>query len=249
MGTLRSAGARPRGRALSETGRWRLQRRAGTPRSLHRWSNLAPVAAAPVVRVCQALGPAVVLGSTQPAGDVDESRCAALGLDLFRRRSGGGAVLVLPGSQLWVDVFVPRTDPLYVADVSASSRWLGEAWAGAISDAVAAIAAPEVLRRSPKSAPALARTLCFAGAVAGEVFLSGRKVVGLSQRRDRDGAWFHSMALLELDPTQFASVLSGGEPDRLRAAQELGQRAAGLPGARSVAPRLEQSLLARIVSL
>ena len=43
----------------------------------------------------EASGPAVVLGSTQPEATVDAGAAAAAGLDVVRRRSGGGAVLAL----------------------------------------------------------------------------------------------------------------------------------------------------------
>ena len=51
--------------------------------------------------------PALVLGSTQRAEVVDERACADAGVEVVRRRSGGGAVLLEPGAVVWFDVVVP----------------------------------------------------------------------------------------------------------------------------------------------
>ena len=43
---------------------------------------------------------------------LDARRLEAEGLELVRRRSGGGAVLVAPGCQVWIDLFLPSGDAL-----------------------------------------------------------------------------------------------------------------------------------------
>src|SRR6185503_5499788 len=68
--------------------------------------------------------PALVLGSTQAEAVVDAGVRSARGVDLVRRRSGGGAVLLVPGSTLWIDVVIPRADPRWDDDVTRSFRWL-----------------------------------------------------------------------------------------------------------------------------
>ena len=248
MGALRATRPRPRGRPLSSAP-WRIERRHGTPAQLHSWSSVAPVPAGRLVRVCEALSPAVVLGSTQSPLVVDADRAAARGVEVVRRRSGGGAVLVEPGAQLWVDVYLPRGDPLFSDDVSLSFLWLGKCWAGAVRAASPETPSPAVLARNPTHPLLLARSLCFVGAVAGEVVAGGRKVVGLSQRRHRAGAWFHSMALLELDPEALPSLLAWPAQEQAEGAAELGRRAAALAGGRGVARRLERELVERLQAL
>lgn len=201
------------------------------------------------MRVCEPLSGAVVLGSTQPDTDLDPARLAARGLDVVRRRSGGGAVLVEPGSGLWVDAYLPRDDPLFADDVSGSSRWLGECWAAAVRAASPETPSPSVLARNPAASPPEARSLCFAGAVAGEVFAGEHKVVGISQRRDRHGAWFHSMALLEFDAGSLTELFAWPEERRRRAAAELGRRATALAGGRRIAGPLESELLGQLLAL
>ncbi|MGH9292359.1 MAG: lipoate--protein ligase family protein [Acidimicrobiales bacterium] len=204
---------------------WRLERRSGLARQLHRWAELP--CSGRLVRCCQVLDCAVVLGSTQSASDFDEERARARGLALVRRRSGGGAVLVAPGAQLWVDFFIPSADPLFEIDVARSFRWVGEAWAGALR-ATFPGATIEVVDTSSARRPKLAASLCFAGRIPGEVTLGGRKAVGCSQRRTRDGAWIHTVVMLESDGGLLASVLGCPEPWREEAARVLDASSAAL---------------------
>ena len=76
--------------------------------------------------------PTLVLGSAQPEATVDRAACAAGGLHVVRRGSGGGAVLCDPGL-LEVDVALPAGHPLLIDDVSESYRFLGSAWLAALA--------------------------------------------------------------------------------------------------------------------
>lgn len=49
--------------------------------------------------------------------------------------------------------------------------------------------------------------MCFAGVGAGEVLLDGRKVVGISQRRARDGARFQCVVFRSFDVDRYRSVV------------------------------------------
>jgi lipoate-protein ligase A len=152
--------------------------------------------------VLEVTGPAVVLGSTQPEPTLGAG--AGGEVDVVRRRSGGGAVLVEPGGLVWVDVLVPPGDPLWQVDVGRAFAWLGRAWAGALADA--GEPGGEVhdgpLRHTPWS-----RAVCFAGLGPGEVTIAGVKVVGMAQRRSRAGALFQCAALLAWDPARLVDLL------------------------------------------
>jgi lipoate-protein ligase A len=139
--------------------------------------------------------PTVVLGSGQRESSGLEGRAAAAGLDVVRRRSGGGAVLLLTEGLLWVDVLVPRIDPLWDDDVGRSSAWLGAAWCTALES----VGVDAVMHRGPMACGVAGRAVCFVGRAAGEVLCEGRKVVGVSQRRDRSGARFQCAVLLGTD--------------------------------------------------
>lgn len=149
--------------------------------------------------------PALVLGSTQLESDVDLYRAREAGVDVVRRRSGGGAVLVVPDHVVWVDVGVPAGDPLWEDDVGRASWWLGEVWARALSSL--GLGHPEVHRGPPVTTP-WSSTICFAGLGAGEATVEGRKVLGLSQRRTRAGAVFHCAAPLRLDGPALVELLA-----------------------------------------
>jgi lipoate-protein ligase A len=153
--------------------------------------------------------PALVLGSTQGADDLDAGDLAVV-----RRRSGGGAVLVGPDDPLWVDVDLPAGDPRWDDDVGRSFLWLGEAWAGALADLGVATA----VHRGAFEPGRWGRTICFAGRGPGEVFLDGAKVVGLAQRRTRAGARFQCAVPLAWEPETLVSALvAPAERDRARA--------------------------------
>jgi lipoate-protein ligase A len=130
---------------------------------------------------CRPAGAAVVLGSRQHVELLDERACAAAGLAIVRRRSGGGAVVVRPGETVWIDLVVPPG--VAPDDVRGSMIWAGELWRDALAEASAGL---QVHRGGMVTTP-WSELVCFAGTGPGEVLVGGRKLVGLSQRRTRHG--------------------------------------------------------------
>ena len=187
-----------------------------------------------------------MIGSAQPASDFAAPRLAAAGIELVRRRSGGGAVLVAPGAQVWLDVFVPNDDVLAEVDVGRSFYWLGEVFAAAIASVLgtAAEQGEIVVNRGARQSTTWSRTLCYAGLGAGEVTVAGRKVVGMSQRRERSGAWIHSMALLSDRAGDLVDLLAGSGERREGA--RAGLAAAGLRDAEQLAEPLTAEILSRL---
>jgi lipoate-protein ligase A len=147
--------------------------------------------------------PALVLGSTQDPASVDAARAETLGVEVVRRRSGGGAVLVEPGRVGWVDVLVPAGDARWDDDVGHSFHWVGDTWVRAL----AAIGIEAACHRGPLVATEWSRQVCFAGLGPGEVTAGHRKIVGLSQRRTRAGARIQCLVLADWDPTALARLL------------------------------------------
>lgn len=177
------------------------------------------------VTVLEVDTPALVLGSTQPDGHADRAACAAMGVHVVRRRSGGGAVLLLPGRSVWVDVTIGRDDPLWDDDVGRAAHWLGESWAAAVTTLGVADARVHTGRviETPWS-----RRVCFAGVGPGEVLAGGRKLVGISQRRTRDGARFQCALHRTWDPVGILGLLALDAEERGRGLLELDGVAAGL---------------------
>ena len=229
-------------------GGWSVERRAGPARSLHGpWPAPADLGGR-VVGLCSVTGPgAVVLGSTQPAGVVDLEGAERRAVDVVRRSSGGGAVLVGPGAQVWLDAWLPRDDPLFDDDVIRSSWWLGETWARALE---ALGSAPVAVHRGRATRTDWSDALCFAGLGPGEVTLGTKKVVGIAQRRTCHGARFHSMAVRCWEPAALVELMA---PPVAGAAQSLDDVATGLDdllsaalpdiGATSVVTAVEDALL------
>ncbi len=215
--------------------RWETRRVAGRARELHERSAALVAATAdepsrdglrPVAVVQSFTDRALVLGSAQPESTIDVAACAAAGVDVVRRRSGGGAVLVEPASVIWVDLVIATTDPLWCADVGRSTWWLGEAWAGALRRA--GVAEPDVWK-GPMERNAWSPLVCFAGLGPGEVVdARRRKVVGISQRRTRHGALFQCACVLRWQPERLLDLLALSDGDRQIAARELASAGAGV---------------------
>jgi len=163
------------------------------------------------IRVVEVTGPALVLGSTQRPVEVP-------GVEVVRRRSGGGAVWVAPGDPLWVDVDLARDDPRWEDDVGRSFLWLGQAWA----DALAELGVAAEVHEGAFEPGRWGRQVCFAGRGPGEVFVGGRKVVGIAQRRTRSGARFQCAALRSWDPDPLLGAVVPPDADLAGVATGLG---------------------------
>jgi lipoate-protein ligase A len=209
--------------------RWRVLERIASPDELV--GALPESGGERLACICRPTSAAVVLGSAQSFEAMDAAWLAGAGIGVTRRNSGGGAVFVAPGAQVWLDVFVPAGDPLLVADVGRSAWWLGDAWAGALSALGAAPPTPARLEvhRGGLVGERWSRLACFSGLGPGEVTAGGQKLVGISQRRTRAGAWLHSMALLELDAVSFARSFLLSADERHDLASELARTVAVAP--------------------
>ena len=147
---------------------------------------------------------AVVLGSTQDDSVLDRDACERFDLDVVKRRSGGGVVLVGEQHTLWVDVLIPRDHAVWDDDVARATWWLGETWREVLEHE--GIDGLDV-HRGPMQTSDLARVVCFAGRGPGEVFAGSAKAVGISQRRTRDWARFQCALSVRWDAALLRAVL------------------------------------------
>ena len=185
---------------------WLVEEREATPFELHAsWPATDQDPGVRRIAICRPTGTAVVIGSTQPTEVVDAEAARSAGIDIVRRRSGGGAVLVTPDDPVWVDIWLPTGDPRWSADVTAAFGWLGTAWAAALDRL--GLDGVEVQGAGPGTCTRWSSLVCFGGVGAGEVSVRGRKVVGLAQRRNRQGAWFHTACVAHWDPTLLLELL------------------------------------------
>lgn len=157
--------------------------------------------------------PALVLGSSQSSDDIDVRRCEIRGVEVARRRSGGGAVLLVPGQHVWIDVFVPAGHVLWDDDVSRSSHWAGRAWCDVLSPVVRDDSGPLTVHEGRLVPSSWSRVVCFAGIGPGEVVDSrGRKMVGISQRRTREWARLQCIVSLVWDASMLRDLLRDPRP-------------------------------------
>jgi lipoate-protein ligase A len=148
----------------------------------------------------------LVLGSAQPEESVDRAACAADGVRVLRRGSGGGAVLCDP-ALLEVDVALPAGHPLLVDDVSESYQFLGEAWRDALAElgVDGRLVAVDEARAATDVRRAAARVACYAGLSPYEVVdRDGAKLVGFCQRRRRGAALYQCGLACGRDPGDVA---------------------------------------------
>jgi lipoate-protein ligase A len=144
---------------------------------------------------------AMVLGSRQNESLLNGELCSRNGIEVVRRRSGGGIVFLAPDEHVWLDVVVPRGDVLWSDDVALASWWLGDVWVRALN----ALDVSNVsVHHESLSSDAWGDLLCFAGVGPGEVVQrddeSLSKLVGISQRRTRDYARFQCTIYTKWNP-------------------------------------------------
>lgn len=219
---------------------WRVERRAGPAAALHRPWPAEPDLAGPAVAVCRVTGPrTLVLGSSQPRhGEGDP-----VGLAVARRPSGGGAVLVWPGGQVWVELWVPRRDRRWDDDALAAAHPVGACWADALG--AVGMVAPVRVHRGRLVPSAWSPTVCFAGLGPGEVTVGGRKLVGISQRRTRHGARFQVTVPMFWDgPGTVAALVAAGAIEAGQAPAALAAVGDGVGLRDLVTPRPGTDLLA-----
>lgn len=131
--------------------------------------------------------PVLVLGGSQSS---DVLNLGSLeGLTVRRRRGGGGLVFLQPGD-IWVDWWIPASDQRWSRDVYVSSLRCGYDWH--------AVLLPRVkgqlnVHEGSLEGETAHRVICFAGKGPGEVFVDGRKAVGVTQWRVREGIFLSSV--------------------------------------------------------
>jgi lipoate-protein ligase A len=151
---------------------------------------------------CNVDAPALIVGSSQSVDTVRSVCAAENGIDVVRRRSGGGIVYVHPSDSVWIDITISREDPLWVDDVSSSMLWLGGVFVDALSPWLTTSVYTDAF-----SAGEFGREICFVSHSPGEVFAGDAKVVGISQRRTRDGARFQCVLYRQWNPSEWTPCI------------------------------------------
>lgn len=233
-GEARSEG----GRAMMATGRWRLLPYSDAPMGRQLALSEAMLAAlpetgAPALRWYIPSERALVLGNGQPVEAADRAALAAESTALYKRPSGGTAVLV-DQTLLSLDIALPHSHPLATSDVVRAYEWIGEVWAAAlralgVRDA-RAIPTAEVRALAPLAKDAPLRLACY-GTLSPYEVVSGvepRKLVGLCQVRRRAGTLYQTGVYLRFDGAALASLLALAPAGRETLTARLARAAIGL---------------------
>lgn len=201
---------------MSNRAEWRVEAVSLSTESVHdAWPKLG--AGQRLCRVVQPTDRALVLGSSTRQAEFDLDRVRQAGLTVVKRNSGGGAVLVEPGSQIWLMLYLGLDDPLVPWDLGRSFLWLGDAVLGLLRE----LGLNATMIESRQQRTALGSLICFADLGFGEITIDGAKVLGLAQRRSRGQACFqlsllweeHQSLLRELlvvDPSEHQSLRVAG---------------------------------------
>ncbi|MBI3972346.1 MAG: hypothetical protein HY332_13785 [Chloroflexi bacterium] len=221
------------------------------------WRAVAAGEAPPTIRWYGYSAPAVVLGVAQQMAVLDEAACAAHGLEIVKRTSGGAAVLA-DRRMLALDVALPASHPLAIADVVEAYRWLGEVFLSALREVAAnavdlypnritlvsaaeARADQQAQRSAGRcTADGLRGLVCFGtlsryevarrrGGESGDGESAGlAKLVGLSQVRKRGVVFFQAGLYTDFDSSLLAGVLAVPAQTRPALEAELRRRVASL---------------------
>lgn len=162
--------------------------------------------APPVLRWYVASSPALVLGRGQRIDEV------ATDLPVLRRHTGGGAVL-FDADLLSLDLVLAAGHPLLGEDLTAVFLAVGETWAAALGElGVGGLTVHRGPAAGRLSADPLRAAICYAAPGRGEVLHDRRKLVGLAQRRRRNGVLVQCGMLWRWRPAPLLAAF-GADPD------------------------------------
>ncbi|HEX8997238.1 MAG TPA: hypothetical protein VF812_14520 [Ktedonobacterales bacterium] len=192
---------------------------------------------------------ALVLGNGQAIAIADADALAAEGVALYKRPSGGTAVLV-DARLVSLDLALPHTHPLATSDVVRAYEWIGALWADALRELgvedARALPTMDVRALPPLERDDPLRLACYGTLSPWEVVIGAepRKLVGLCQIRRRHGALYQIGVYLRLDANALANLLALPADERAALTRRLSAAAAGLDEAAGAGPSAEAVITA-----
>ncbi len=151
----------------------------------------------PTLRFYSWTPPALSLGYAQPLSDVNLDACAAAGIAVVRRSTGGRAVL--HRGEFTYAVIASEGFP---ASVAGTYRMITEV----LATAIARLGAPTAI--APGKLSRAGSASCFQSATQADLVALGRKLVGSAQTR-REGAFLqHGAVMLTQRPAEIQDLLT-----------------------------------------
>jgi lipoate-protein ligase A len=175
--------------------------------------------------------PALVLGNGQKPRIADLAACRVAGARVYRRTSGGTAVLV-SAELLSLDIILPTGHALWTSDIVNAYRWVGKWWEDALH-ALGVAKARAIPTEEVRAIPPLAsdnplRLACYGTLSPWEVIVGRRKLVGLCQVRRRPGALYQIGLYCRFDPKALGQLLDLNNSSRKTLATRLHNATLGL---------------------
>ncbi len=203
--------------------RWRLVR---TPAMAGAWNMAVDEAmllthaaglVPPTLRLYCWTPPAVSLGLLQRYDAFNEQACWQLGFAIVRRPSGGGAVL--HQHEVTYAVVVDSRFCPYGSSVLATYRWLSEGLIAGLRFLGISASLPD-----RTNGPTLPATFCFVRLTGADLEVSGRKLGGSAQARQRNFLLQHGSLPLQLDKTAIAQLFGTQETHSFTCVEEAAGR-------------------------
>jgi len=163
--------------------------------------------------------PCLSLGCNQPLADVDTTRCAAQGVDVVRRPTGGRAILHI--DELTYSVIAPQGDLRVAGDITESYRRLSTGLLAGLRR----LGVPVVEAEPQPDRPQNPSPICFEVPSHYEITVRGRKLIGSAQARRHGCVLQHGALPLHGDVTRIVEYLRVEEEQRCRLRRALVGRA------------------------
>lgn len=161
--------------------------------------------------------PCLSLGQAQPAAEVDWAACAALGIDVVRRPTGGRAILHI--DELTYSLIAPENHPAIAGDIVTSYRKISRG----LIEGLRGLNIPNI-HSAPQSpipntqSQSQLSPVCFEAPSHYEITVNGQKLVGSAQMRRGGLVLQHGAIPLHGDIARICQVLAAHpDPARVRA--------------------------------
>jgi lipoate-protein ligase A len=156
--------------------------------------------AEPVLRVYQWRPACLSLGYGQRLAEIDRDGCAARGVDVTRRLTGGRAVLHA-ADELTYSVILPAALLPVGRNISAAYDWIS----GGLRAALAQLGIE--VERTERHGAEGHDPACFASALGGDLAVDGRKLLGSAQCHKYGGILQHGSLPVTVDDDLLAGCL------------------------------------------
>ncbi len=166
----------------------------------------------PTVRFYSWSPPAVSVGYFQAwEKDIDEAACREEGIEIYRRITGGRAVL--HRDEVTYSVICGRSVAFFGEGILPAYRKIGKALAEGLKNlgVDAEVVVPDA-GRAP--VPRSRHPSCFSSSIGYEISAAGKKLVGSAQKRQGDALLQHGSILLDDHGEDFLGLLKGRHPLR-----------------------------------